>query len=194
MEALLGITGDGFALLASSRTAVRGITILKSSDQKTRVFNEHNVVAFSGEAGDTVHFCEYIQANVQLYGMRNNQELESDAVAAFTRNQLARSLRSRKPYQVNLLLAGYDSKQNKPRLYWIDYLAAMVDVPYGAHGYASYYCLSIMDRYHKPTITLEEGLDIMRKCTKEMETRMPIDFKGFDITVVTSEGISKREL
>lgn len=44
-----------------------------------------------------MQFAEYIQANVQLYGMRNNSmwQLSPPAVASFIRRELARSLRSR---------------------------------------------------------------------------------------------------
>jgi 20S proteasome subunit beta 4 len=52
-EVLLGITGKDFVLIAASRAAMRGATILKSSDDKTRRLNEHTIMAFSGEAGDT---------------------------------------------------------------------------------------------------------------------------------------------
>jgi 20S proteasome subunit beta 4 len=49
---------------------------------------------------------------------------------------------------VNLLLAGYDDETG-PELYFVDYLASMVKVPYAAHGYGGFFSLSIMDRYHK---------------------------------------------
>jgi 20S proteasome alpha/beta subunit len=32
---------------------MRGATILKASDDKTRALNKHTLLAFSGEAGDT---------------------------------------------------------------------------------------------------------------------------------------------
>jgi 20S proteasome alpha/beta subunit len=50
---LLGITGKDFTLIAASKAAMRGATILKASDDKTRQLNKHTLVAFSGEAGDT---------------------------------------------------------------------------------------------------------------------------------------------
>jgi 20S proteasome alpha/beta subunit len=52
------------------------------------------------------------------------------------------------PYFVNLLLAGYNDEEG-PELYFVDYLASMVKVPYAAHGYGGFFSLSIMDRYHK---------------------------------------------
>lgn len=52
-EVLLGITGRDYAILAASKAAMRGATILKAADDKTRTLNKHTVMAFSGEAGDT---------------------------------------------------------------------------------------------------------------------------------------------
>ena len=52
-EVLLGITGKDFTLVAASKAAMRGATILKASDDKTRSLNKHTLMAFSGEAGDT---------------------------------------------------------------------------------------------------------------------------------------------
>ena len=68
--------------------------------------------------------------------MRNDVDLTPGAVASFVRGELARSLRSRKPYTVNLLLGGWDKVGGKPKLYWLDYLASCVELPYAAHGYA----------------------------------------------------------
>lgn len=195
MEVLLGITGKDFTLIASSKAAMRGVTILKAEDDKTRILNDHCLMAFSGEAGDTVQFAEFIQANVQLYGMRTNrtQALNPSAVSSFVRNELARSLRSRKPYQINLLIGGYDSVTDKPELYWLDYLAAKAKVPYAAHGYAQYYCLSILDKHHHPDIDLEKGRELLRMCVEELKKRLPIDFKGVHVKVVMKEGIQDLE-
>jgi 20S proteasome subunit beta 4 len=70
--------------------------------------------------------------------MRNGTDLGPSAVASFVRGELAQSLRSRKPYNVNLLLGGLDPITKKPSLYWLDYLASLVSLPYAAHGYAQY--------------------------------------------------------
>lgn len=70
--------------------------------------------------------------------MRNETDLSPSGLAHFVRDQLASSLRSRRPYNVNLLMGGVDPITGKPHLYWLDYLAALADVPYAAHGYAQY--------------------------------------------------------
>ncbi|KAL1640327.1 Proteasome subunit beta type-4 [Diplodia intermedia] len=193
VEVLLGITGKDFTIIASSKAAMRGASILKATDDKTRPLNKHTLMAFSGEAGDTIQFAEYIQANIQLYSMRNDTDLGPSAVASFVRGELARALRSRRPYTVNLLLGGMDPINDKPNLYWIDYLAALAPVPYAAHGYAQYYCLSILDKHHHPDISQEQGMKILRMCSDELKRRLPIDFKGLSVKIITKEGIKEED-
>ncbi|KAI2641813.1 nucleophile aminohydrolase [Hypomontagnella submonticulosa] len=193
MEVLLGITGKDFTLIAASKAAMRGATILKASDDKTRSLNKHTLVAFSGEAGDTVQFSEFIQANAQLYSMRNETDLSPTALAHYVRGELASSLRSRNPYNVNFLLGGVDPITHKPSLFWLDYLAALASVPYAAHGYAQYYCLSILDKHHHPDMTLVQGIKVLEMCTDELKRRLPIDFKGMIVKAVTKDGIREIE-
>ncbi|KAI4755646.1 hypothetical protein E4T45_14601, partial [Aureobasidium sp. EXF-8846] len=110
LDVLLGITGKDFTIIAASKAAMRGATILKASDDKTRPLSKHILMGLTGEAGDTilppprpnfspaVQFAEYVQANVQLYGMRNDIELNPAATASFIRTELAKALRSKRPY------------------------------------------------------------------------------------------------
>ncbi|WPK25542.1 hypothetical protein PUMCH_002862 [Australozyma saopauloensis] len=195
MDIILGVRLQDCTLVATSKAATRGISVLKANDDKTRILNTHNLLAYTGEAGDTVQFAEYIQANIQLYLMRENDtELSPKATALFVRNQLATSLRSRKPYQVNVLIGGYDTKTDVPALSWIDYLGTHVELPYAAHGYAAFYCSSLFDRHYRKDMDLEAGLDLLRMCVKELEMRMPIDFKGVYVKVVGKDGVRAIEL
>ncbi|KAK7204675.1 nucleophile aminohydrolase [Myxozyma melibiosi] len=190
MDVILGITTANEVIVITSRAFVRGVSILKADDKdKTRILSPHTMMAFTGESGDTVQFAEFIQANIQLHEMRNAVELSPSAITSFLRNQLATSLRSRKPYNVNVLVAGYDEAKGKPELNWVDYLSAKVSVPYAAHGYAAYYTLSLLDRWHRTDLTLEEGLKVAEMCVAELKKRLPIDFKGVDIKVVDKDGI-----
>jgi 20S proteasome alpha/beta subunit len=61
---------------------------------------------------------------------------------------------------VNLLIGGYD-KDEGAQLYFLDYLASMVKVPYAAHGYGGYFSLSIMDRLYRESKII---FDFPSKC------------------------------
>ncbi|KAJ6655591.1 hypothetical protein lerEdw1_004943, partial [Lerista edwardsae] len=141
-----------------------------------------------GEAGDTVQFAEYIQKNVQLYKMRNGYELSPTAAANFTRRNLADYLRSRTPYHVNLLLAGYD-EQDGPALYYMDYLASLAKAPFAAHGYGAFLTLSILDRYYKPGLSREEALEILQKCLEEIQKRFILNLPSFNARFIDKDGI-----
>lgn len=53
MDVLLGITTGDSVIIATSKAAMRGISVLKSDDDKTRNLNSNTVIAVSGEAGDS---------------------------------------------------------------------------------------------------------------------------------------------
>jgi len=97
--------------------------------------------------GDTVQFAEYIERNIRLYHIRNLYPLRPQSAASWIRQSLAESLRSRSPYTVNLLIGGFDTAGNLPHLYWVDYLGTMASVPFAAHGYGSFFALSLLDRW-----------------------------------------------
>lgn len=46
-----------------------------------------------------------------------------------------------------------------------------------------YYCLSLLDKHHNPNISLEEGMDLLARCTDELKRRLPIDYKGVCLTL-----------
>ena len=176
-------------MLASSKAVTRGISVLKDSDDKTRVLSPHTLMSFTGEPGDTVQFAEYIQANMQLFAIRDNDELSPQAVSSFVRHELATSIRSRRPYQVNVLIGGFNTRTNAPELYQIDYLGTKVELPYAAHGYTGFYTFSLLDRHYRPDMSEKEGLQLLRQCVDELQKRMPIDFKGVIVKVVDKDGI-----
>jgi 20S proteasome subunit beta 4 len=188
MECLLGISFRNFVLIAADMSNAHSIMVLKDDEDKLHKISDKLVMAICGESGDTTQFAEYIAKNIQLYKMRNGYELSPTAAANFTRRNLADYLRSRTPYFVNLLLAGYDDETG-PQLYFVDYLASMVKVPYAAHGYGGFFSLSIMDRYHNADVSKEDAYEIMKKCVREIHKRLIVNLPNFKVQLVDKNGI-----
>ncbi|CEQ39584.1 SPOSA6832_01117, partial [Sporobolomyces salmonicolor] len=182
MEVSFGITGKDYVLLASDTSANRSIVRMKSTEDKQRVVGKHLVMAYTGEPGDTLQFAEYVERNLRLYQIRNHLPLRPPSAASW-------SLRSRKPYSVNLLLGGFDPTSSSPSLYWIDYLGTLGEVPYAAHGYGAYFALSTMDRWHNPEGTFEEGMELLRKCVNELEKRFIVNLGEFTVRVADKDGV-----
>ncbi|KAK1805170.1 hypothetical protein P4O66_019517 [Electrophorus voltai] len=193
MEYLIGIRGQDFVLVASDNVAASSIIQMKHDYDKMFKLSEKILLLCVGEAGDTVQFAEYIQKNVQLYKMRNGYELSPEAAANFTRKNLADYLRSRTPYHVNLLLAGYDDTEG-PALYYMDYLGALVKAPFAAHGYGAFLTLSILDRYYKPGLTSDEAVDLLKRCIEELNKRFILNLPSFTVRLIDKNGIQDMKM
>ncbi|PWN26211.1 putative multicatalytic endopeptidase complex chain PRE1 [Jaminaea rosea] len=188
MECQFGITGKGYTILASDQNAARSIVKMKGDQDKIMELTQHLAMAYNGESGDTTNFAEYIEANLKLYAIRHHIQLRPRAASAWIRTELANSLRSRHPYQVNLILGGYDLPTSTPALYWVDYLGTLAQVPYAAHGYGAFFCLSTLDRYHRPDMELDEGLELLKRCINELKTRFIVDLGTWKVKVVDRDG------
>jgi len=190
MECLIGLQCNDFVLVAADQTSAHSIMVLKSDTKKYLKLSDKLIMAVSGESGDTVQFAEYVEKNIQLYKMRNGYELSPSAAANFTRRNLADYLRSRTPYMVNLLIAGYDTATNKPELYFMDYLASMIKPPFAAHGYGGFFTTSIMDRCYRPDLTKDEAYNLLTECVKEIQKRLIVNLPNFSVTMVDKDGVT----
>jgi len=189
-DIVIGLVGADFVMLLADRAVSRSIVVYNETEDKIVEMDNNKLFAVSGPAADRVHFTEFIDKNVALYAFRNAVKLSTTAAANFTRNELAEALRS-KPFQTNLLIAGYDSEGADvgPHLYIMDYLASMHKVSVGAHGYASYFAYSIFDRYYQPNCDEEQAKSIMSKIVGELRTRFLLGVGAVIVKVVDKNGI-----
>ncbi|PIL29331.1 hypothetical protein GSI_09382 [Ganoderma sinense ZZ0214-1] len=194
MDISFALTGKGYVIVAADTTAARSIVKMKVDEDKIKVLSPHLLMAYSGEPGDTVQFAEYIERNIRLYQIRNTYALRPPSAASWIRRALADSLRSRKPYAVNLLVGGYDTSSHNPHLYWIDYLGTMSEVPFAAHGYGAYFALSLLDRYHDPEASVEEGLATLKRCIDEVAKRLVVTPEKYKVKIVDKDGIREVEI
>ncbi|XP_055702793.1 proteasome subunit beta type-2 [Phlebotomus papatasi] len=192
METIIGLKGKDFVMIAADCSHAHSIILLKEDENKISKISDNLMMATTGESGDTVQFTEYIGKNIALYKMRNGYELGPKAAAHFTRKNLADCLRSRSPYFVNLLVAGYDEKEGS-ELHYIDYLANAKSVNYAGHGYGGMFCASIFDRYYNSNISQDDAYEILKKCVAEIQKRLIINLSTFNVAVVDKNGMKYLE-
>jgi len=188
-DSVFGIEFDGGVILAADQINARSILTYQSNLDKIVQLSSHSAMGVAGPNSDLVNFSEYISKNFALYQLSNDGvQLSTAAQANFCRNELATALR-KGPYQVNILLGGYDKKASSGSLYWMDHLAALTKLKYGAQGYASNFCLSIMDRDYKEGLTQDEAVEIVEKCIKELQVRFLLNQSNFLIKVIDKDGV-----
>ncbi|KAH8412732.1 hypothetical protein KR009_004975 [Drosophila setifemur] len=210
METILGIKGPDFVMLASDTMQAKSLIFMKdgnyskldlkvqnnngtSPDQsKIQRLSDFNMLATVGDGGDTLQFTDYISKNMHLYKISNGYNLSAKAAAHFTRKNLADYLRTNTRYQVAMLLAGYDEVDG-PDLHYIDSLGAAQSINHAGHGWGSMFCGSILQRYWNSKLTQPEAYSILRKCVLEIQKRLIINQRNFDVFVVDKKGLHKME-
>ena len=120
MDHLLGMVGDGYALVAADRKVNHSIIAVKHDEDKILALDESKLLGCVGELGDTKNFTEFIQKNIALYGLRNGSKLSTHATAHYVRGEIAYAIRS-SPKMCNMILVGYDEDAGAS-LYLFDYL------------------------------------------------------------------------
>ena len=192
MECLIGIKSEKFVILAQDDTAARSVLVMKQNQEKIFKLEESLAMVVCGDSGDTVYFGEFIQKNMAYYRIKNGYSLSPTSAANYTRNEMAKRLRQ-SPNMVNLIMGGVDPETKKSSLYFMDYLGALADVSYTAHGYGSFFALSILDRYHHEDMSLEQVEELLLKCILEIQQRLVINLPSFSYYVITEDGISEKK-
>lgn len=191
-DTVFAVEFDGGVIIAADQMNAHSIITYQSNLDKVVQLSSHSAMGVNGPNCDLVNFSEYISKNLALYQLSNDgMQLNTAAQANFCRNELATALR-KGPYQVNILLGGYDKNQDGhggASLYWMDYLAALSKVKYGVQGYASHFCLSIMDKEWREGMTQDEAVGIVEKCIKELQVRFILNQRNFLIKVVDKDGV-----
>jgi len=189
MDTVLGVQFDGGVILATDQTNARSILTYQTNLDKIKELTSHSAMGVSGPNCDMVNFTEFIAKNIALYELSNDgTKLSTHAQANYARNELAVALR-KGPFQVNVLLGGYDETTTSASLYFLDYFGALQKVNYGCQGHAGSFCLSIMDRKHKEGLSEADAMDIINDCIKEIHVRFLIAQPNFIIKVIDKSGI-----
>lgn len=191
MDTLIGLCGKDFAVVAADKYASTSIVRMKNDEDKVLTVDDDKLLALSGEIGDRVQFGEYIRKNIHLYRLRSSIKLSTTGAAQFARQQLAHFLR-RSPYNVNMMVAGCD--EEGASLFWVDYLASMVPVTKGAHGYAGYFVEGLLDRWYKEDMSEADAIEILKKCKYELSNRFLACQTDFIVKIVNKDGIREVEI
>lgn len=121
-----------------------------------------------------------------LNAFRTALTMSTKSAASYIKTELAQALR-RNPFQVNLLVAGWD-KDVGASLYWIDYLGSQAKMEYAAHGYAGYFLYSTMDAKWRPGMDEAAALELARVCIAELAKRFTIHQPHFTAKLVSAAG------
>ena len=162
---------------------------IENQDKVLELDSEKLLNCVELDPGDRANFLEYVQRNMHLHEYRTGHKLSMNAASSWIRRQMADYLRSRTPFRVNMLLGGLEPDGENVSLYYLDYLASCDKVNYAAQGYCGYMAPAVMDKYWKPDMTLQEGMDMLDKVIGQIQKRMTFSQPTFIVKVISKDGI-----
>ncbi|WKX90396.1 hypothetical protein Q1695_009330 [Nippostrongylus brasiliensis] len=190
MHFLIGISTDDYVILASDKaTFAYGAVLADDNNDKEYRLGKKLTMMCIGEEGDVAQFGDWTKRNIRLYAIRNGYELCPRSAHHWIRRGIAEALRSEDYYAVDVLLGGYDDKENKAFLGSVDYLGNGLDnQPYLFRGFCGRFCYAILDREYKKNMTEEQGLTLMKKCIAEAKRRFVANIPGYKVVIIDKKG------
>lgn len=138
-------TADNVFISSTSAYSSGGVARRDNIDW-IRPIGSHTLVGFHGDNVD----CEIIYD--ELLALNRNHEMDfngrshsSSDIANICRSIIARHLRE-SPLEVDIIVAGWHCHSNRPKVYWLDRIGSLKEVPYAAHGQDQTLILSLLDQ------------------------------------------------
>ncbi|UKK00132.1 proteasome subunit beta type 2 [Theileria orientalis] len=187
MDTLIGIRGRDFVAVATDTYEKYSVITMKNDDDsKIMQIDDSKLLLLAGPLGDRSQFGEYIRKSVHYLRYRTSFNMTTKSMAHFVRQQLAEYLR-KSPYQVDLLVAGYD--YDGPQLYWVDYLASSTSIDRAVHGYGGNLLRGLLDKEYHENLTVEEAVRLLKKCRHEVKNRFLLSQSNFRAKVIDKNGV-----
>jgi 20S proteasome subunit beta 4 len=107
---------------------------------------------------------------------------------------LAKNLREQ-PYECNAIIGGVDlptqnsPEEEKPKLYYLDYLGTLVQCNYTAHGYCGMLLYGLWDSQWKPDMSFDDGLQMLRDSIAQLQKRFLVQNPNFIVKKITKNGV-----
>lgn len=190
MDTVLGVAFNDFVILAADKAEFMSIIRLSEDTNKIHKLTSNMAMAIMGETGDTEQFSRFVQCNFELEKFRDDGwQVSLNRAFHWITWELAQDIRSNHPYSVFPILGGYDEVEKRGKIYWIDYLGTGAEVTYGAHGYGDSFATGFLDRYHKPTMSKEQGVELVKGALDAIQNRLVICQTKFQMVLVDKDGV-----
>ncbi|MBT3405211.1 hypothetical protein HN832_01460 [archaeon] len=187
---------DGIVLAADKRATFGGeggVSYIAGKDQeKVQEVTPYIIVTTAGTASDTRKVIKLVRAELRLKELKSRSKPTIKQAANLFASIAYQSIRTPSiiPSITHFLLAGYDEEGFF--LYDISADGFLQDISnYASSGSGMIHINPILDSDFKENITLEEGIELAKKCINASIGRDPASGEGIDIYVVKKDSVKQ---
>lgn len=176
---------DGVILAADKRASKRYLVAHKNVDKILKI-TDRIAITVAGLVGDNQMLRRYLRSQLKLLEVRREERPSVKAASVYLANLLYSRRFSFSPFQVSILLGGYE---DGPGLYSLGPDGSAIPDDFIATGSGSPVAYGLLQENYKEDISKEEAIKLATKAIDAAIERDMATGDGVDVKVVTKEGI-----
>ncbi len=182
----VAITCDKGVVLATDKRASAGYLIAHKNAQKLFKITDRIGAACAGQVGDIQNLMKILQAEANLYEMKNGKKISTSALAQLTSNILQGQRYF--PLIAWLIIGGYDSEAEA---YSVDPLGGVNKDNMISTGSGSTVAYGLLEDRFKEGMTIEEGIELSIRAINAAIQRDLATGDGIAVAVLDKSGYNE---
>ncbi len=187
------VTKEGIVLAADKKATYGGnggVQYIAGTVEKIKTFNEDILLTIAGTATFALRTIKQLQAEIKLKGLRDKRKATTKEIANLFSIMALQSLQS--GGVISFIMAAKDGK--KTQLYDIGADGILEEIDsYKIDGSGMMHVNAILDTEYKKDITMQQGIELAKRCIIGSSGRDPASGIGYEIWTITPEEITKVE-
>ncbi|MEM3364156.1 MAG: archaeal proteasome endopeptidase complex subunit beta [Candidatus Micrarchaeia archaeon] len=180
----VGLVGRDGVVLAADMRASMGYFIANREVEKIHKLDDHVGMTIAGSVGDAQALVRYMQAELKIFRLQNNQPMPVKGVSTLLSNILFQQKFF--PFLVQLLVAGYDEKGGS--IYNLDPVGGVTSEKCTSTGSGSPTALGYLESVYKEDMKVEDLLPIAARAIAIAMKRDIATGDGIALVSITSKG------
>ncbi|MCD6323490.1 MAG: archaeal proteasome endopeptidase complex subunit beta [Desulfurococcales archaeon] len=171
-------------ILAADKRASQGYYVAHKKVKKIVKIDDHVAMTTAGLVADAQMLASHLSLISRKYRIENNARISIKALASY----LSILLNSSKyfPYEVQLLIGGYDSA---PRLYALTWFGDLFEENYTVTGSGSPVAVGVLETGFSEDLSVDEAVELAVKAVRSAIKRDVFTGEAVDVAVIDKEGV-----
>ncbi len=180
----VGLRIRNAVILAADKRASQGYYVAHKKVKKIVKIDDHVAMTTAGLVADAQMLASHLSTISRRYRLENNEPIRIKALASY----LSLLLNSSKyfPYEVQLLVGGYDTE---PHLYALTWFGDLFEENYSVTGSGSPVAVGVLESGYKEELSVEEGIELAVKAVRSAIKRDVFTGEAVDVAIINKEGV-----
>ncbi|MFW9943052.1 MAG: proteasome subunit beta [Candidatus Thorarchaeota archaeon] len=187
----VGLICKDAIILGTDKRASMAYFVASKTSEKLHKIQDHLWMTIAGGVADAQYLVDILRAETTIYQLAHDGKPILVKAAA---KLLSNILYSNKmfPFEVGLILGGVTEDEG-PTLLQIGAYGSILPEKFCAVGSGQNFSYGVLEAKYKDNLTIEEGMEIIKKAVSSSIIRDMASGNGIDIAVVKKEGPAERE-